>query len=162
MKRWLPHPLASLLLLAGWLLLVRDASIGQILLGALLGVVGPLAARPLELPSTRPGPLRAWIRLAGRVLADVFVSNLRVARLILGPSRRERRTGFVPIPLQLRAPWGLATLACIITATPGTCWAGFDAERGILVIHVLDLRDGDDWAADIRRRYESLLLEIFE
>src|SRR5690606_12695443 len=87
-KRWLPHPLASLLLLAGWLLRVRDASIGQILLGALLGVVGPLAARPLELPSTRPGPLRAWIRLAGRVLADVFVSNLRVARLILGPSRR--------------------------------------------------------------------------
>jgi multicomponent K+:H+ antiporter subunit E len=161
-KRWLPHPLASLLLLGAWLLLVQDVSAGQILLGALLGGVGPLVARPLGLPSSRAGSLRAWVRLAGRVLADVFISNLRVAWLALAPARRGPRAGFVPIQLELRAPWGLATLACIITATPGTCWAGFDSERGVLVIHVLDLRDDDDWSADIKRRYETLLLEIFE
>lgn len=162
MRRWLPHPIVSLLLAGGWLLLVQEVSAGQILLGGLLGVIGPLAARPLELPAVRPGPVSACVRLAGRVVADILLSNVRVARLILWPERGDRRAGFVPIRLQMRAPWGLATLACIITATPGTTWAGFDAERGLLVIHVLDLREGDDWAASIQRRYESLLQEIFE
>lgn len=162
MKRWLPHPLLSLFLVGVWLLLVEDLSVGQFLIGAVLGFVGPLATKSLELPTPKLGNALACLRLAGRVFGDILMSNIHVARLILWPGPRVRTAGFVPIRLDLRAPWALATLACIITATPGTSWAGFDSARGVLVIHVLDLRDGDDWAADIKRRYETLLLEIFE
>ena len=35
------------------------------------------------------------------------------------------------IPLDLRDPYGLAALACIITSTPGTLWVNFDAATGI-------------------------------
>jgi multicomponent K+:H+ antiporter subunit E len=72
-----------------------------------------------------------------------------------------RTAGFVTIPLRLRDPYGLAVLACIITATPGTLWARFDPPSGILVIHVLDIGDESDWIRAIKERYERPLLEIF-
>jgi multicomponent K+:H+ antiporter subunit E len=67
----------------------------------------------------------------------------------------------VDIPLDLRDPYGLAALACIITSTPGTVWVSFDAKAGILTIHVLDLIDESDWRRKINGDYERLLLEIF-
>jgi multicomponent K+:H+ antiporter subunit E len=68
----------------------------------------------------------------------------------------------VTIPLELRSPNGLAALACIITATPGTIWVRLDSAEGLLVIHVLDVIDENTWIQTIKNRYERLLMEIFE
>ena len=38
-------------------------------------------------------------------------SNIAVARIILGPRARSETSGFLDIPLELRAPYGLAVLA---------------------------------------------------
>src|SRR3546814_7881226 len=71
--------------------------------------------------------------------SDLIVrSNIAVAKIILGPRRKDLFSGFMIIPLDMRAPHGLATLAIIITATPGTLWVDFDSTRGTLMIHVLD------------------------
>ena len=59
-------------------------------------------------------------------------------------------------------PYGLAMLACIITATPGTIWAGLSADGRYLTIHVLDLQDEETWIRTIKDRYERRLMEIFE
>jgi multicomponent K+:H+ antiporter subunit E len=79
----------------------------------------------------------------------------------MGRSKRQRKPGFVEIPLDLRNPYGLAALACIITATPGTLWVGFDQKRGLLTMHILDLIDEKTWVRTIKGRYEQPLLEIF-
>jgi multicomponent K+:H+ antiporter subunit E len=55
----------------------------------------------------------------------------------------------------------LATLACIITSTPGTLWVDFNEVSGVLTIHVLDLVDKSEWVRTIKERYERSLLEIF-
>jgi len=57
--------------------------------------------------------------------------------------------------------YGLATLACIITSTPGTLWVDFNEASGTLTIHVLDLVDETEWVRTIKGRYERPLLEIF-
>ncbi|HEX7128234.1 MAG TPA: Na+/H+ antiporter subunit E [Thermodesulfobacteriota bacterium] len=161
MTRWLPSPLASASLLATWLLLNQSLSAGHVIVGGVLALVGPRVLAALDLPAgavRRPG---AIARLSLRVATDVVRSNIAVARLVLGP-RRRRRSGFVAVPLTLRNPYGLAVLACIITATPGTVWVGFDAARGILVIHVFDLIDEAEWVRIITHRYERPLREIFE
>lgn len=62
----------------------------------------------------------------------------------------------------MRNRYGLAALACIITATPGTLWVQFNPRNGMLMIHVLDLIDESVWIGTIKGRYERLLLEIFE
>lgn len=100
--------------------------------------------------------------LAGRVAGDIVRSNIAVARLILTDGRgSRRRSGFVRIPLKLTEPNALAVLAVIVTATPGTAWLDFDPGTRVLLLHVFDLIDEDDWIEIITHRYEAPLLEIF-
>ena len=56
----------------------------------------------------------------------------------------------------------MPTLAIILTATPGTIWVNYNPASGVLVLHVLDLIDDQDWAKIVKQRYERLLMEIFE
>src|SRR5215470_9094784 len=99
--------------------------------------------------------------LAWLTFVDIVRSNLDVCRIVLSPGRRGRSSGFVSFPLELNHPAGLAILACIVTATPGTSWARYDAARGILTIHMLDVHGDDRWIREFKARYESRLLEIF-
>jgi multicomponent K+:H+ antiporter subunit E len=85
-----------------------------------------------------------------------------VARIVLNPRHRGQTSGFLDIPLELRHPAGLAVLACIITATPGTAWARYDSARSVLTLHILDLIDEEAWIRTIKGRYERRLQEIFE
>jgi len=161
MRALLPFPIATACLLGLWLLLNQSLSPGHILLGGVVGVVGGWSLERLALPKLhlrRPGVI---CRLAASVLKDIALSNIAVARIVLGRRRRGWASGFVEIPLELRDPYGLAALACIITSTPGTLWADFDATNGVLTIHVLDLVDRSEWIRIIKERYEKPLLEIF-
>lgn len=161
MTRLLPHPIASASFFVLWLLLNQSLSLGHILLGGAVALVGGWALAALKPPKARPRRLAAIFRLAAFVFADIARSNFAVARIILGLGRKARTSGFVEIPLELRDPYGLATLACIITSTPGTLWANFNASNGTLTIHVLDLIDETEWVRTVKGRYERLLLEIF-
>jgi multicomponent K+:H+ antiporter subunit E len=160
MTRLLPFPIASASLLVLWLLLNQSLSLGHILLGGAVALVGGWALSALDPPRARPRRLGVLFRLAVLVVADIVRSNVAVAGIILDFERR-RTSGFVEIPLELRDPYGLAMLACIITSTPGTLWVDFNAASGTLTIHVLDLVDKTEWVRTIKGRYERLLLEIF-
>lgn len=157
----LPYPIASAIFLGFWLLLNQSLSTGQFLLGASMALIGGWALAALEQPKARPRRPLAILRLAFIVSADIVKSNIAVACIIIGFGRRERRPGFVDIPLELRDPYGLALLACIITSTPGTLWVKFEEPAGKLTIHVLDLVDKAEWINTIKSRYEQPLLEIF-
>jgi len=142
-------------------LLTETFSLGQILLGSIAALVGGWALAALDPPKARLRRPGAIFRLTTLVVADIVRSNFAVARIVVGLGRRGRTSGFVRIRLELRDPYGLATLAGIITSTPGTLWVGFDAGSGTLTIHVLDLVDESEWVRTIKSRYERPLLEIF-
>ncbi len=162
MTRLLPFPFLSFGLLVLWLLLNQTASLGQFLIGCALALVGGWILVILELPRAGVRRPTALLRLLSLVSMDIIRSNVAVGGIILGFGRRERTSGFVNIPLDIRNPYGLALLACIITSTPGTLWVNFDGHKGLLMIHVLDLIDEDEWIRTIKGRYERHLLEIFE
>ncbi len=50
----------------------------------------------------------------------------------------------------------------IVTATPGTVWAGLTAAEDELTLHVLDLEDEAGLIRTIKQRYEEPLMRIFE
>ena len=161
MRGVLRHPLLLVALIGMWLQLQQTVSLGQILLGcavAMIAVNGYAALRPAR-ARLRFG--LAIPRLALIVLGDVVRSNLAVGRIILSRPAN-RKAGFIRIPLDLRSRHGLAVLAMIMTATPGTLWVQHDAARNVLLIHVLDLIDDEHWIRLIKGRYERLLMEIFE
>jgi len=161
MSRWLPYPVISAMLLGTWLLLSESLSVGQILIGSVLAVTGSWVLVRLDAPPHRFRRFRVIARLLREVAVDMARSNLRVAKLVLKDAK-DRTPGFVRIPLDVRSQYGLAFLACIITATPGTSWVAYDPNTNILILHVLDLADDDNWAEIIKVRYEGRLREIFE
>jgi multicomponent K+:H+ antiporter subunit E len=162
MKSLLPHPLLTAALLAMWLLLNDSVEPAHALLGLAMGVGGGLVYARLEPPAAKPRKLvRPVAELVGLVLLDVLQSNLAVLRIVAGAGRKRRKAGLLPIPLQLRDRRGLAVLACIVTATPGTSWALYDGDANVLTLHVLDLVDEAGWARQFKARYETRLMEIF-
>lgn len=162
MTRWLPFPLLAASLLAMWLLLVGSAGPGALLLGLLLAFLGGRAFLALDPERARLRRPRVALELAWIVLVEVFRSNNAVARIILSPGRRDRTSGFVQVPLDMRDPYGLAALACIVTATPGTVWVEYDSAKSTMLLHVLDLIDEEEWVRIIKDRYERRLMEVFE
>ena len=161
MRRVLPYPLLTASLILMWLLL-NSFSLGHLILGTIFAYGASWAMAALQPSKPR---IRRWgviPRLFFVVLGDVFRSNVAVAGIILLGKRRERTSGFVIIPLELRDRTGLAVLACILTATPGTAWVEYHADNGRLLIHVLDLVDENAWIELIRNRYARMLSEIFE
>lgn len=162
MRRWLPFPLLTAALVAMWLLLTESVALGSILMGGLLAIVAVRGFMALDPPSGRLKRPRVAFTLAALVLGDVARSNLAVVKIILNPRKTERVSGFLRIPLDMRAPYGLATLACIITATPGTIWVEYNSANNSILLHILDLVDESTWIDTIKGRYEKRLMEIFE
>jgi multicomponent K+:H+ antiporter subunit E len=162
MSRFFPYPVLAAGLVLIWLVL-NGFTPGHLVLGVAVAVVAGTSMSALTPAKPR---IRRWDKipvLVGIVLWDIVRSNVAVAQLILtNGDHGRRRSGFVEIPLTLRDPLGLATLAVIITATPGTAWMQYDSRRDVVLLHVFDLIEHDDWIALIKGRYESLLLEIFE
>lgn len=157
----MPYPLASAAIFIVWLLLNNTAAPAHLALAGVLAFALPLAMRPLLGEATRVRAPGAALRLLGLVIKDIVTSNIAVARLVLGPMGRIR-PGFVRVPLAVRHPYGVSLLASIITMTPGTVSAQVDEDRREILVHVLNLEDGDALVADIKARYEAPLVEIFE
>jgi multicomponent K+:H+ antiporter subunit E len=150
-----------LALTAMWLVLNGTLAFADLIIGALAALAAVLGLARLQPPSGRMRRPLAAAALAGIVLLDIVRSNVAVATIVLRRGTRGRTAGFVHIPLDIRQPAALAVLACIITSTPGTAWAGYDSRSKVLTMHVLDLVDDATWVHTIKERYERRLMEIF-
>ncbi|NHC61117.1 Na+/H+ antiporter subunit E [Paenalcaligenes suwonensis] len=162
MRKKLSFLILPVFLLVFWLLLNSSLSPGNIALGAVLAILLSLAAIPFR-------PVRASLRhpfialrLMWHVFVDIVNSNIDVGRIVLKGDKSGATPGFLDIPLTITDPHGLSALACIVTYTPGTVWSGFNEEKNILTLHVLDLKDEQQWLDTIQKRYQQPLIEIFE
>lgn len=156
-------PVLTAWLVVMWLLLNQTVSVGHLVLGLVLGITIAGASRALRPLQPRFGQWYLVPVLFVVVLADIIRSNFAVARIVLGfVPGRQLRSGFLKIPLELEDPHGLAVLAGIVTSTPGTVWVDHDPATRTLTLHVLDLRDEQEWIAWVKNRYERMLMRIFE
>ena len=163
MKRILPSPLLSLVLLATWLLLNQSLEAAHLLLGTLLAVIAPLLARPLQPHGyARIHRPLALFKLLGKASVEVLRSCFNVSRIILFARPEGLNSQFIRIPLDMRSPHGLALLCGIINMTPGTVWVEVLPDSHELVLHVFDLHDAGWWIDTVKQQYEQPLMEIFE
>lgn len=163
MRRWLPSPFMSVALLLLWLLLNESLEPAHLLLGSILAVVLPHLTRPLQ-PMVYPRVTKPFtlFRLLGMAFVEILRSCLNVSRLILFTPHRNLNSQFIKIPLDMRNPYGLALLSCLINSTPGTVWVEILPDTHELALHVFDLHDEQWWVETIKTRYEKPLIEIFE
>lgn len=161
-RRLFPHPLLSLLLTIVWLMLVNKVTLGNLLLGGVLGIVVPLITAPYwpDRASIR-NPIAA-ARYVLLVLWDIVIANIEVARIILFKPNADIHSQWVTIPLDLKSPEAITVLAGTITMTPGTVSTMLSADAGALLVHCLHTDDPDGVRDTIKARYETRLKEIFE
>ncbi len=160
-SRLLPNPALTLLLTLLWVLLNNALSLGQLVLGLFLGWAIPLLVQGflVDLPKVRR-PLKLCLFLL-KVFYDIVVANVSVAKLVLS-SRDRLQPAFVEIPMAIEHPFVLAVLTSIISLTPGTVSASLRPGHKMLLIHALDAPDTEALVAEVKSRYETPLLEIFE
>lgn len=160
-KRLLPHPALTAMLVVVWLLMANSITVGGILLGMVFGIVLPKFTEPFwpDRPRVRFG--RALLGYVGLVLYDIVVANFEVARLILFPRNRDLRSRWLVVPVALSSPEAITVLAATISLTPGTVSSDVSADGRFLLVHALDVADDAAEIARIKTRYEAPLLRIF-
>jgi multicomponent K+:H+ antiporter subunit E len=158
-KPWLAHPWLSGLLALTWLLLQHSVEPVHILSAGLIGIFVPRLLQGFLLPATHLQIL-PMLHLTRVVLWDIVVSNITVARLVLGPVQK-MRPAWVPVPLALSHPTAIALFATIITTTPGTVSCTINEKRREILVHALDCEDPQQMATDMKNRYEMPLIAIF-
>ncbi|MEV0004558.1 Na+/H+ antiporter subunit E [Micromonospora sp. NPDC050980] len=143
--RWRDQAIALGWLLVAWLLLWGEVSWGNLLGGLVIGAA-VLFFFPLP-PVTfggrlRPGPL---LVLAGRFVAELVSASVHVAAVALRPGYRPRGA-IIAVPLRVRTDLNLALTAEVISLVPGTLILDIDRARGVLFVHLLDVRAPADLA----------------
>lgn len=158
---WFFQLLFGLMLFLTWLLLQNSVAPGHLVLGVILAFVISLLTAPFS-PSqtTLRSPLTVVVFFS-RLLSDILIANLNVARLVLSPTPT-LRPGFVILPLTLRNEFAIAVLANTISLTPGTVSADLSTDRKRLLIHCLDVEDETTLVEHIKSRYEIPLKKVFE
>ena len=159
-RGWFSQPWLSALLAVTWLLLQRSLEPVHLLSATLIGLVLPRLLHNFLSQATRIR-IKPALRLTQLVLWDILMSNITVARLVLG-SNAKLRPAWVPVPLTLTHETAISLFATIITTTPGTVSCTVDEERRVILVHALDCSDAAQMATDMKERYEVLLLAIFE
>ncbi len=158
-ERWFPHPLVSVIVGLSWLMLNHSLDAGTILMALILAVGIPRLVRPFIARTPNIDWLPA-IQLFFVVLWDIIVSNIKVAKLVLGPMHKMHPKWF-RIPLETQHEEVNTLLAMIITTTPGTVSAGIDQDRGDILVHALSADDTEAEIQNIKDRYEKPLMQIF-
>ncbi|AGF75133.1 putative monovalent cation/H+ antiporter subunit E [Bartonella australis AUST/NH1] len=160
MNRFFPYPFLSGLIALMWLIL-NNFSLGQLLLGIIVALFCGWVTQFIQ-PEKRA--VKNWnivFKLIFRVFFDSISANISVAWFTLTKRYKGQHSGFIVVPLLLESRTALAILACILSASPGIIWVTYNSKNNKLLIHVLNLKDGNDYRQLIKQRYEKLLLEIF-
>ncbi len=160
MKRILPQPVLSLVLLVTWLLVTNSIAPGTIVMGAIVGVVIPLLThRFWEIGARVRNPV-ALLGYVGVVMVDIIRANFVVARQVLGPNRVLHSQIF-ELPLDLRGRLPISVLAATITLTPGTVSCRISPDQTCIWVHALHSGDLQAEIDEIKRRYERRLMRVF-
>ena len=162
LTRLFPHPVMTLGLTLTWMLLVNEAKLGSLVLGAILGLIIPLITDAYWPDRPKIRNLPSWVGYILLVMWDIIVANIVVARIVLFMPNRKIQSRWITVPLDLRSPEAITVLAATITLTPGTVTADTSACGRALLIHSLHAPDPDAVRDEIKSRYEARLKRIFE
>ncbi|WP_285292622.1 Na+/H+ antiporter subunit E [Aureimonas altamirensis] len=101
---------------------------------------------------------------AGAVLLAVFfrelvTSSWAVARAAFARAP-ETRSAIVAVPVTLKTDLGIATLANMITLTPGTCSLHVSDDRKWIYVHALDAPDPESVVRGIVSTFEDRIRKM--
>ncbi len=145
-------------LIAIWVLLWRDFSVGSILGGAAVGFIIELSRRSTANPV--PVNIPALARFSLFYLVALVRSNARVAWEVATPFQDDIDEAIVAIPLSVASPQAALLVANAVTFTPGTLAIELAGDPLTLYAHVLHFEGEAELRSEISR-LEKLADAVF-
>ena len=160
MRRLIPHPGLSVLLVIFWLLMANSLSVGGLVVGIVIGLVLPIFTATFWPGRPRVNFVAGFTYLM-LVVRDIVTANFEVAAIILVRRNRDLRPAWLVIPMDLATPEAITVFAATISLTPGTVSSDVSACGRFLLVHALDAADPAAEIARIKARYETRLKKVF-
>ncbi|WP_397474502.1 Na+/H+ antiporter subunit E [Pusillimonas sp.] len=110
----------------------------------------------------KPGFFRravACLKLCVIFLRELMLSSWSVARAVFA-SDQAFRSAVIAVPIRVKTDMGIATLANLISLTPGTTSLYVGDDRKCLYVHCLDVDSEEEIVNGIRGAFEDTILVI--
>ncbi|MEM1377384.1 MAG: Na+/H+ antiporter subunit E [Pseudomonadota bacterium] len=101
----------------------------------------------------------AFLNLAGVFIVELIKASVGVAVAVFSDTSK-LRPAILAVPLTVKTDMGIATLANIVSLTPGTTSLHVSDDKRTLYVHVLDRESDDQVIADIKERLETAVLAV--
>ncbi len=101
----------------------------------------------------------AIVKLVLLFIVELIKSGIMVLGMVISP-KLKIKPGVVRMETELRGPWEITLLSCLLTLTPGSVVIETAPEQGILYLHVMDLTDIEDTIYKSKIVFEKAILEV--
>ncbi len=151
----------NILLAVVWAAVTGTISLGNLVIGFILGYVVMLVAAPAVDTEHYTRRLRLAVFFIFYFIKELVVSSIRVAKDVIKPSFK-MKSGIVGIPLTASSDLEKTLLANCISLTPGTLSVDISDDGNTLFIHAMyiDNEDVDAVRREIKNGMERKILEI--
>ena len=156
-------PVAILTLV--YLVLTSNFALNNIVVGVVVAVIVVLllGSKPKAEAVTwnrLPTAVLASIKYIIRLMVDLLISGIQVARIVLSP-KMPINPGIVAIPTECESDLSRALSAHAITLTSGEMVVEI-AKDGTMYTHMLDVTDADEHVVQAQEMRDTMLKKIFE
>jgi multicomponent Na+:H+ antiporter subunit E len=151
----------NLLLAVTWAVATGHFTLGNLLLGMVLGYFILWFARRTLGPTNYFAKVPQVVTFAIFYIKQLILSNLRVAYDVITPTHY-MQPGVIDVPLDARTDAEITLLANLITLTPGTLSLDVADDRRTLYVHCMYIPGNDIAAArdEIKQGLERRVLEV--
>lgn len=149
----------NLALAAVWALAVGALTLGNLLIGFVLGYVVLWLVRGLLGTQGYCARILWIIEFLLYFLWELLKANLRVAFDVVTP-RHYMRPGILALPLDAESDMEITLLANTISLTPGTLSLNVSDDRKVLYIHHMYVSDLEQQKRELKQGFERRLLRI--
>jgi multicomponent Na+:H+ antiporter subunit E len=154
--------LANLLLALAWTALQGSLTLGNLVVGYVLGYgVLQLLTRGGVLPRRYLGKVGTVIEFFAYLVYELTVANVRLTIDVLRP-RVRIRPGVVRVPLDAKSDGEILMLAALINYTPGSTAIDLSHDRKTMYVHVMNIRTPDQARAEIKGGFERRIVRLFD
>ena len=136
------------LIAIGWCFLQGEITLGNIILGGLLGIAVLSISLSFNKMGSSLNQLIALVRLLLFIIKELIISSLRIAWDILTPTVYARPR-IVRIPIDDLNDIAITILANAISLTPGSLALEVNSDHQILYVHLMYAEDRDTAVREI-------------
>lgn len=149
----------NLLIAVVWMFLQDSYLMSTFLFGFILGVFILFLLRRFFEFDFYFRRVIAFIKLMMLFLSELIKANIDVIKVVVKP-HLDNQPGIIAVDTNLETEIEIATLAALITLTPGTVSMDFSADGKTIFVHALDVDDRDKMVADIKGSFEKAIMEV--